>query len=520
MIRIEDKKTFFVIALILLLQLPVMVLAAPSSVIYFPEIGDSSANNILETGKTSTVTISFKNTAGADISDIASTIQYITIAAANLNPDRTSIELEAQWKIYYGATSRTSGSVTGERSSEIYSPYSTVMPIELYVWRLGPPNISLANYTYLIQFSDDLRILRPGEILNLTVTINCLNKVGDTVIWFFLKASEDEHQEGSYPALIAGINDRCNLYYSKLPGGTTKYWLPLHNSYDPYDEDLETGHSFRQHSWTREPTLHAFAKANKHVHQKLAVDPPPPEVFTFHICGVKFLDNDRNSIWEMGIDQPVDGIKLWLLAKAQDGRLVPADGADSPYYGIISVIEEHGNPVLSGEEGETVSGHYCFNLNVNKGGTYEFYIWLDESTLPPNYWVYPAIEDKDLIINSTLIGPITLTTGDSEVSYGNSFANHLLPVGGKIIKQENMALKFGYTLIVVIGSIGIICITITREKSSKILRKIEDGEIANEWMIEDSLGRPVLNRRMKRFFSRPAIAIERAMLAKRRQAKV
>jgi hypothetical protein len=468
---LKIRRLLFAMALILLLQLPVMVLAAPSSAIYFPEIGDSSANNILETGKTSTVTISFKNTAGAEISDVASTIQYITIAAANLNPNRTSIELEAQWEIYYGNTSRTSGTVTGETSSEIYSPYSTVMPIELYVWRLGPPSNSLANYTDPIQFNDDLKILRPSEIINLTVTIKCLDKVGDTVIWFFLKASEDEHQEGSYPTSTAVINDKCNLYYSKLPGRTTKYWLPLHNSYDPYDEDLETGHSFRQHSWTREPTVHAFAKANKHVHQKLAVD-PPSGVFTFHICGVKFLDNNGNGVWEMGIDQPVDGIELWLLAKAQDGRLVPADGPDSPYCGIISVIEEHGNPVLSGEGGETVSGHYCFNLNVNKGGTYEFYIWLDESTLPPNYWVYPAIEDKDLIINSTLIGPITLTTGDNEVSYGNSFANHLLPVGGKIIKQENVALKLGYTLIVVIGSIGIICITITREKSLKINKSV------------------------------------------------
>jgi ketol-acid reductoisomerase len=59
-----------------------------------------------------------------------------------------------------------------------------------------------------------------------------------------------------------------------------------------------------------------------------------------------------------------------------------------------------------------------------------------------------------------------------------------------------------------------------KAKMRRILRKIEDGEIAKEWMIEDSLGRPVLNRRMKRLFSHPAIAIERAMLAKRRQAKV
>jgi len=58
-----------------------------------------------------------------------------------------------------------------------------------------------------------------------------------------------------------------------------------------------------------------------------------------------------------------------------------------------------------------------------------------------------------------------------------------------------------------------------RAKMRRILRKIEDGEIAKEWMIEDSLGRPVLNRRMKRFFSHPAIVLERTMQAKIKKAK-
>jgi len=321
--------------------------------------------------------------------------------------------------------------VTGTvNSSEIYSPFSTTTSIELYVWRLGPPNATLANYANPSQFNDDLKILRPSEVLNFTITINCLNEVGDSVIWFFFKASEDEFPSGSYPTSIDQIEDKCNLYYSKLPGGTTKYWLPLHNSYDPYDPDIGTGHSFEQHSWTRKPTTHAFAKANKHAHQKLAVDgiTPPAEVFTFHICGVKFLDTNGNGIWEMGIDQPVDGVNLWLLAKTDDGRLVPADGPESPYYGKIKVIEEHGNPVLSGEGGRTLPGYYCFNLNVTKSGEYEFYIWLDESTLPVNYIVYPAIENKSLIINATLIGPIILKTGENEVSYDNNFANYLPPV--------------------------------------------------------------------------------------------
>ncbi|MEM1550345.1 MAG: hypothetical protein QXR13_00245, partial [Candidatus Bathyarchaeia archaeon] len=98
--------------------------------------------NILETGRNTTVTVSFKNTADTNIADVASTIQYITIAAANLDSTRTSIELNATWEIYppNSATARASGTVSGTRSNEIYSPYSTTTLVELYVWRLGPPN--------------------------------------------------------------------------------------------------------------------------------------------------------------------------------------------------------------------------------------------------------------------------------------------------------------------------------------------------------------------------------------------
>jgi len=86
------------LTLIIILQIYILrvVFAAPSGEIYFPETGNDEADNILETGESMTITVSFKNTAGAEISDVASTIQYITIAAANLNPIRTSINLTAQ----------------------------------------------------------------------------------------------------------------------------------------------------------------------------------------------------------------------------------------------------------------------------------------------------------------------------------------------------------------------------------------------------------------------------------------
>jgi ketol-acid reductoisomerase len=54
-----------------------------------------------------------------------------------------------------------------------------------------------------------------------------------------------------------------------------------------------------------------------------------------------------------------------------------------------------------------------------------------------------------------------------------------------------------------------------KDRMREYLRKVEDGEIAKEWMLEDSMGRPVLRRLMTKFREHPAIEVERAMLARR-----
>jgi hypothetical protein len=117
--------------------------AAPSGTIGAPS--GTVAGNVLVLGGTETVTIAFKNSAGAAINDVASTIQYITLAAANLNPSRATIDpLTATWKIYLpNNTLRASGTVTGASQSAIYSPYSTTQPVKIYTWAIGPPSDTL-----------------------------------------------------------------------------------------------------------------------------------------------------------------------------------------------------------------------------------------------------------------------------------------------------------------------------------------------------------------------------------------
>jgi len=254
------------------------VLGAPSSTV------EVETDNVLELGDSEEVIVTFKNSASADVNDLASTFQFVTLAAANLNPTRAIIALDASWEIYISeaaATPRLTGSVTGAvDTTAIYAPYSTIDTVYLYTWALGKPDgtSGLSAYTDSSQFANDLRILRPGEVLKFKVTVQCQNVVGDSRLWFFLRATEFE--PASVPvANITAIPEaqRMNIYYSKSPGpDKTPYWWPLHNSYDPYDSDIKTGHVFEQVSWTRVNTATAFSKSNKLVHQKPQENPGLP----------------------------------------------------------------------------------------------------------------------------------------------------------------------------------------------------------------------------------------------------
>ncbi|MEM3040806.1 MAG: hypothetical protein QXG97_02105 [Nitrososphaerota archaeon] len=203
-------------------------------------------------------------------------------------------------------------------------------------------------------------------------------------------------------------------------------------------------------------TTTAFAKANKSVHQKPA-DEPPEERYAFHICGVKFLSSNVGEFYNPDIHPSMNGAIVWLLAKVEGGY-VPANGVSSPYYGLFDIVEAHGNPVESGENGEALPGSFCFNLVNVRPGVYEFYLWLDEgnsgSGSGEQYEIYPAVP-AELIVNSTLIGPIRLTAGEAEYYVGNNFGNVLVeaafPVGGVVTPIYWEPKAFFVALAVVVG---------------------------------------------------------------------
>lgn len=454
------KKTFIMLVAILLLSLVPVANAAPSGTIYDP-VG-AVADNVLLLGGSEWVAINFTNTAGAVITDVASTVQNVTLAAANLNPSRTQIPFPytAKWEIYVpgSPTSRASGSVVGSLdTSAIYAPYSTTDTVYLYTWAIPQAHPYTGNPGE--QFENTLGVLRPGEILELNVTMKCQNMVGDSRIWFFFRATEAAYAAGNYPTDINAIpqNHRVNLYYSKLPGPIqTKYWLPLHNSYDPYDSDIGTGHNFDQLSWTRGSTTHAFAKGNKLVHQKPVEDPvdPLPLQFSLHICGFKFDDLNRNGIYDVETERGINGVTVMLLGPDKTTNFTDF----YPEWSYVPPEDATPDVLTTGEN--QLAGSYCFNLvnssSIVVGTSYTFYIKIVEpsgrgATTP------------------TLIGPKTLVAnaeGPRE-SLNNNFGNALpRPVGGVLTPVSKFAVLAPYLALVGLAGVASIVVAVKRRRKA------------------------------------------------------
>ncbi|MCP8305387.1 MAG: hypothetical protein H3Z50_08000 [archaeon] len=443
-----------IITLSITLFIPSYAYAAPSSQVW----RDPDIANYINFDDSVDETIYFKNSADSSLDDVASTIQYITLAAANLNPSSASIELEASWEIYDPDDNlRASGTVTSPLPiPEIFSPYSTTIPVDIYTWNLGPPSDTLDIYTDYIEFEDDntLRILRPQEYLILTITINCEGD-GDSRIVFFFRATEHEPDPDDIP--IKEIDDtekgiplpeRMNIYYQdeELPIRPIGWW-PLHNSYDPYDSDINTGHRFEQvgtaplRGWTRDPTTTAFSKANKMVHQ-MAI--PPAELGTIHICGFKFTDLNRNGIWDERFEPKISGVTITLLG--EDGVTL----AQEYYEGDFNILGE--NPEETGDDG--LIGHYCFNLEDVIPGTYIFYV---QETVP----------EGNIPTTPTIIGPIILEVGPGEEVYssGNIFGNASpIPVGGTLLPLDLVQLTISWIILGVLISLITISFTMVGKK--------------------------------------------------------
>ena len=174
-------------------------------------------------------------------------LQYITLTAVASN-NLVDIMGIANVTIHRSDdTVKWAGAVMGTTETITYAPWSLTESFSAVTWTLP-----------------EVVVLVGGETLKIGVGLRCLGE-GFTRLHIFPRATEDHHTTGQP---LGSISDRRNLYQH-----ADDLWYPLHNSYDPYDADIDNGHSWDQHTWNPRETMHAYAKGEKTVEQ--TEDHPP-----------------------------------------------------------------------------------------------------------------------------------------------------------------------------------------------------------------------------------------------------
>jgi len=244
----------FMLLLSLTIVLIMLLCAAPVTASPGPgpsaEISVLDPLNVIPVGSSDTFDVRMNNTGDPGVSE--DVLWYMTLTAVVQDSTLVGVTVDAYVTVYYsGGTTKWSSAVSGTAETIIYAPWSTTHVFSAVTWTL-PGTVTLEG----------------GEYLIITIELHCLGE-GSTIIDVFPRATEDDHTEGQP---LGSISDKVNLYRYK-----DGLWYPLHNTYDPYDTDINNGHSWYQHKWDRRETTTAYAKGTKTVIQGPA---PPPEECT------------------------------------------------------------------------------------------------------------------------------------------------------------------------------------------------------------------------------------------------
>ena len=248
--EVEFTRTLLLTSLLIMLFLAVPVIADPGPG-PSADITILDPFNLISVGDKDAFVATMVNTGDPDPPQ--DVLQYITLTAVASN-NLVDIMGIANVTIYRSDdTVKWDGAVIGTTETIMYAPWSLTESFSAVTWAL-PDAVPLAG----------------GEYLTIGVGLHCLGE-GTTHIHIFPRATEDHHTTGQP---LGSISDRRNLYQH-----IDELWYPLHNSYDPYDADINNGHSWDQHSWNPRETMSAYAKGEKTVEQ---TEGSPP-VGGFHI---------------------------------------------------------------------------------------------------------------------------------------------------------------------------------------------------------------------------------------------
>jgi hypothetical protein len=150
----------------------------------------------------------------------------------------------AHIKIYYNDGSVWEADLSGTLTYEKFAGFDIMGDYWMVTWRVPT---TYPDGPYLEGNYDGYMDARAEISFQVT-------GVGEGSTWlvFFPRATEDHHSVG---VPLSGVNDKANIWESD------GYWYPVHNSYDPYDADIDTGHAFVDLSWEALPTTNEYAWA-------------------------------------------------------------------------------------------------------------------------------------------------------------------------------------------------------------------------------------------------------------------
>ncbi len=146
--------------------------------------------------------------------------------------------------IYYNnGTVQWDGDVTGVLTNEKFSGFGVPGDYWMVTWRV-PTTYPDGPY---LEGNDQGSLQAMAEV---TFRVKGVAQ-GPTTLEFFPRATEDHHASG---VPLGEISDPANIWESN------GLWYPVHNSYDPYDDDIGTGHIFQNPTWMAVPTADQYMR--------------------------------------------------------------------------------------------------------------------------------------------------------------------------------------------------------------------------------------------------------------------
>ena len=405
--RLKKIYSLFVMGL---LALSTLFFAAPVTCTWAPvvQITVLDPYNVITVGSYDTFDVRMNNTVGPKA--LQHVLWNVTLTAVVNNSSLVEIVVSdpAPATVYHSDdTTKWSGTVLGTTETITYAPWSKTQSFSAVTWTL-PGTVSLER----------------GEYLIITIKLHCLGE-GSTYIHVFPRSTEDHHTKGQP---LENISDQKNLY--QYCGS----WWPLYNSYDPYDTNINNGHTWEPPTCTG-LTWNPFPTAYPHKGEKTVVQVPAECTLTFltdPACLCSTLPKPTVDGYASGANPLVDTVARmtgegWQIVTndtiAHDHDFSTTDDAPCDFWmSVWKACDCTDNVYLA-----FLSNYQLYGVRIwlDFNGDGVFTLGTDASPL----FVCPGTPDFPCIYNYTLGVGFTDPIAGASVAYGfdNRFIELMVP---------------------------------------------------------------------------------------------